>query len=353
MKTLYLTSVETFSGKTAVCLGIGKHLQTTGRNVGYLKSFSQQPVQALGHVVDEDAEFIKTMLGLPQAPWELCPVVVTPQQLIDSLSGGHNYDSQLVDTFRKSAEGKDIMLVEAGGSLRDGYCIGFQAPRVAEMLDARVLVVVRFRRQMRMVDDALGAKLFLGGHFLGVVLNWIPDTETEFVTRYAIPYLEQHDVAVLGALPERPRLAAISVGELADTLKAEILAGASQRDALAETLTVGAMGGPEALARFRRYQNKAVITGGDRSDIQLAALETSTVALILTGNLRPAEAILQLSEQHGVAVLLVPTNTLETVEAIERVYGKTRLGQAEKLASFQTLMREHMDIERLLKLLTI
>jgi hypothetical protein len=292
-------------------------------------------------------------LVLPQEPWELCTVVVTPQQLTESLTGEHNFDGQLADTFQRAAEGKDVMLVEGGGSLRDGYCIGFQAPRVAEMLDARVLVVVKFRRQMRMVDDALGAKFFLGDHFLGAVLNWVPVTDMEFVTRVAVPYLEQHGVPVLGVLPERPQLAAISVSELAETLRAEILAGASHGEALAETMTVGAMGGPEALSRFRMYQNKAVITGGDRSDIQLAALETSTVALILTGNLRPAASILQLAEQQGVAVLLVGMNTLETLEAIERVYGKTRLGQASKLASFEALMHEHMDMGRLVELLAL
>jgi len=55
---------------------------------------------------------------------------------------------------------------------------------------------------------------------------------------------------------------------------------------------VGAMNVDSALAHFRRQPNKAVITGGDRPDIQLAALETSTRCLILTGNLPPNPLII-------------------------------------------------------------
>jgi hypothetical protein len=124
-------------------------------------------------------------------------------------------------------------------------------------------------------------------------------------------------------------------------------------DTLIETFTVGAMSAEAALSRFRRQQHKAVITGGDRSDIQLAALETSTAALILTGNLHPSPLILQQAEELGVPVLLVGTNTMETVERIERTFGKTRLGQAEKLETFLTLVLENVDLEPIYRVLAV
>ena len=98
---------------------------------------------------------------------------------------------------------------------------------------------------------------------------------------------------------------------------------------------------------FRRKLNKAVITGGDRTDIQLAALETSTTTLILTGNLQPSPLIIKQAEDFGVSVLLVRENTMETVEAIEQVFGKTRLGQPDKLAEFESLFAENLDFDRL------
>ena len=118
---------------------------------------------------------------------------------------------------------------------------------------------------------------------------------------------------------------------------------------LVENLSVGAMTVESALPLFRRTINKAVITGGDRTDLQAAALETSTAALILTGNLQPSATIVRRAEELGVAVLLVSDSTMETVEKIESVLGRTRLGQAEKLNRFQAMLAEHLDYERLLK----
>ena len=122
-------------------------------------------------------------------------------------------------------------------------------------------------------------------------------------------------------------------------------------DVLIENFTVGAMNAEAALSRFRRQQNKVVITGGDRTDIQLAALETSTSGLILTGNLKPSPLILDQAEKLGVPVLLVETSTMETVEKIEQSFGKTRLGQTEKLETFQQLMEENIKLDTIYEVL--
>jgi hypothetical protein len=124
-------------------------------------------------------------------------------------------------------------------------------------------------------------------------------------------------------------------------------------EALIETYTIGAMTAEAALARFRRQKNKAVITGGDRSDIQLAALETSTVALILTGNLQPSPIIIQQADSLGIPVLLVKSATMEAVDRIEQAYSRTRLGQPEKLEAFIQLMEEHVDTKAIFSALSL
>jgi len=65
MTTLYFTSIEAFSGKTALCVGIGKRLLRDGFSVGYMKPISTTARRVEGKVVDEDAEFIKELLDSP------------------------------------------------------------------------------------------------------------------------------------------------------------------------------------------------------------------------------------------------------------------------------------------------
>ncbi|MBC8333044.1 MAG: phosphotransacetylase family protein [Anaerolineae bacterium] len=349
MKTLYITSVERYSGKTALCLALGKRLLKDGYQVGYLKPLSLQPWRVGSEITDEDAAFVKQALGLAVAPADLSPVVVTSKLLRDYVSDATPED--LMPKVRaaavKAGEGKDVLLLEGGGSLREGYVMGLPSPQVAAELGSQVLVLVKYRDDVRLMDDALTARFRLGDSLSGIIINRVPVEATEFVEKIARPYFEKHKIPVLGVLPEVSALASLTVVELLEVLDAQMLTETQSTDAVIEHLTVGAMTAEAALSRFRKQRNKAVITGGDRTDIQLAALETSTTCLVLTGNLRPSPLIIKQADQMGVPVLLVPGNTMETVEAIDKIFGKTRLGQTAKLEQFQALLNSHVDLKRI------
>jgi len=357
MKSLSITSVEHYSGKTATCLALGMRFQADGYQVGYLKPLSMLPYRISDlksgtvHIADEDAAFVKEILNLTGEPWELSPVVLTPEFLEESLKTGQVPElmGKVKAAYQRAIAGKDILLLEGGGSLREGYVVGLPTLEVAKQLTSQMLVVVRYRGEVQILDDVLAAQFMLGEGLCGVIMNRVPAEAKVFVSKIAIPYIEKRGVPVFGALPDLKSLSALTVGELIKVLDAEVLTRLTRQQALVENLTVGAMTADTALSRFRKYSNKAVITGGDRTDIQLAALETSTTCLVLTGNLRPSPLVVKQAEEFGVAVLLVRTNTMETIEAIERVFGKTRLGEKTKLTQFQALMDENCDYERLYK----
>lgn len=355
MKCLYITSVEKYSGKTAVCLALGKLYQASGYQVGYLKPFSLQPWRVQGKLADEDADFVSEILDLDLKPWELSPVIVTSERLRAHLTG--NEETDLMNIVKKAADKacseEDLLLLEGGGSLREGYGMNLPTPDVAKELGSKVLAVVKYRDDVRVLDDVLAAKFRLDNFLSGVVINRVPENALGFVNNLVTPYLEKKGVPVLGVLPEVRGLAALSVGEIIDVLDAEVLTEHANKDSLVEVLMVGAMTEDAALRRFRKQHNKAVITGGDRTDIQLAAMETSTNCLILTGNLHPNNLIIKQADTMGVPILLVPSNTMETVEKLDRIFGKTRLGQKAKLEMFMDLVSEHVDLDRLNKVLEL
>jgi uncharacterized protein len=353
MKTLYVTSVERHSGKTATCLALGKHFQASGYRVGYFKPLSLQPWRVAGRVADEDAAFAKEVLELKAEPWELSPVVVTPDFLRAHMSSETETDlmQKVRAAFEAACDGQDVVLLEGGGSLREGYVVGLPTPAVAANCGGDLLAIVKYRDEVRVLDDALAAYSRLGETLRGIIINRVPLDATAFVSEVAVPYLERQGIPALGVLPEVPSLEALTVAELVTVLEAQVLTKHYSPGAIVETLNVGAMTAEAALSRFRKQINKAVITSGDRADIQLAALETSTTCLILTSNLRPSPLIVKQADEFNVAVLLVRTNTLETVEAIERIFGKTRLGQVAKLQRYEALLAEHVDLNRLYQVL--
>jgi BioD-like phosphotransacetylase family protein len=353
MKSLYITAVVTFSGKTALALGIGLKLQADGRKVGYLKPVSTQPYLFEGKVVDEDADFVRRTLGLDTPASELAPVVIDDVLFDKMLQGKANrqFMEDVQAAYAKAAQGKDVLLVEGGASLREGYAVDLSPVKLINALNLPTLGVVRYRSGVMLVDDVLALRDRVrsaeNDHLVGVVINSVPTEVIDQVRSKVVPFLERQGVPILGVLPHNQALMSISVGELIQTLEARVLTAPTSGDVLIENLSVGAMSVESAIPHFRRTLRKAVITGGDRADIQAAALETSTAALVLTGNLQPSSTILQHAEERGVAVLLVPHNTIETVERLERVFGKTRLAHPEKLNRFREILDANLDWTRL------
>lgn len=350
MKPIYVTAAVTFSGKTALLLGIGLKLQSMGRKVGYLKPVSTQPFILNGKLVDEDAEFVRRSLGLEMPTSELAPVIVD-DALLDGLMDGsikRDFAAEVRSAYERVSQGKDVMLLEGAASLREGYVVGLNASTVAEMLGLPIIGVVRYRTNVMLVDDVLTMRGRVGDKLAGVVFNNVSAEAMDVVRGKIAPYLEKQGVRVYGVLPHEQALMSMSVDELADILGARRLNRVTG-EALIENLAVGAMTVESAVPHFRRMQHKAVITGGDRADIQAAALDTSTAALVLTGNLQPSSTILRHADEQGVAVLMVPYTTIETVEKVENVFGRTRLAHPEKLNHFRATLDEYLNWSRLLE----
>ncbi|MFM7189783.1 MAG: DRTGG domain-containing protein, partial [Microcystaceae cyanobacterium] len=83
--------------------------------------------------------------------------------------------------------------------------------------------------------------------------------------------------------------------------------------------------------------------GGDRTDLQLAALETSTSCLILTGHLPPQPLIISRAEDLEIPILSVNLDTLKTVEIVDQTFGTVRLQETIKVDCLQQLLAEHFD----------
>jgi BioD-like phosphotransacetylase family protein len=348
MSTLYIASTATFSGKSALCVGIARQLERDGYRIGYMKPVSTG-VRLAESLIDEDAAFMKQTFGLSDALEDMVPVGITPRNVESLLRGNENTDFAgiLQSAYGRIAEGRDVIILEGGCNLREGRLIGLPAARVAGLLSARALMVVKYKDDMQVLDDALTARERLAPSLIGVVVNAVPRQSMPLLQELVKPVLEERGVPVLAILPQERLLLSVSVGELAEFLSGKILCGQDRTDELVEHLMVGAMSVDSALTYFRRKPNKAVITGGDRPDIQLAALETSTKCLILTGNLQPSPIILGRAEEVGVPMILVRQDTLSAVEVIERFFGKTRFHQEKKVHRFEEMLHDRFDFERL------
>ena len=348
MATLYVASTERLAGKTAFCIGLARQLQRAGQQVGYMKPVSSGS-RLDADAADEDALYFKRALDLPDTMESIAPVNLRPRMFEELLLGasGHDFGLDLQSAYARVAQGRDTILLEAGSNLREGAVVNLAPPQVSNLLDARDLLVVKYDSDQQLMDDALAGKTRFGDAFAGVVLNCVPRPHLRFAEEVAMPALEQRGIPVFAVLPLERLLQSVTVGELAESLSGEVLCCQGQMDELVEHVMVGAMTAASALSYFRQKPNKAVITGWDRSDIQYAALETSTKCLILTGNQEPTGGIRRRAEEVGVPLILVRQDTMAAVEVVERSFGRTRCHHPKKVERFEEMLADRLDLGRL------
>lgn len=349
MATLYVASTETFVGKSAMCAVLLEHYKASGRTTGYMKPVSVSAAQTERGAVDLDARLMHDMFQLQEPIEQLAPVLVTTSLIEQALSGETpDYAQQIRQAYESVARGKDVMILEGANTWAEGALLNLSADQVSDLLDAPVLLINRFRT-IAAVDIIMAVQRYLGDRLLGVVLNQVFASQVDHVQKSVTPFLEQHGVPVLGLIPHDAQIEAPSVQDVIEHIGATVI-GDGNRERLVEHLSVGAMSADAALSFFRRKPNKAVVTGGDRADLQIAALETSTACIILTGNMRPAATVLSRAAERKVPLLLTSDDTLTTVQRLESLMGHLRFGSARS-DHFVQLASQHLDWARLDQLL--
>jgi BioD-like phosphotransacetylase family protein len=312
-----------------------------------MKPVSVGVAHAQDVVLDDDAAFIRQHFGLSDPLDRIAPVLVTPSVIESILRGQeHDFARRLREAYVAISRDKDFVLLEGANTWAEGSLIDLSADQITDLFQVPVLLISRYRGSF-VLDAILAVQRYIGDRLVGVLLNQIAEPQFDFVGSRVVPFLEQRGIPVLGAIVQDPQLAGVTVGELLGYLGGQLIGNQAWLDKLIEHLMIGAMSATAALAHFRRRDNKAVFTGGDRTDMQLAALETSTSVLVLTGNLRPALTVIDRAEEREVPIILLADDTLTAVERADRIFGHIRFKQAAKIERFTMLLDQHFDFARL------
>jgi len=306
--------------------------------------------------LDEDLIFMISALGLP--PDHLPPMIarMDPETIVQQMQNlATQSPADLLAPLRSYCQAYtgDLLLLEGPADLEEGVLFQISLADMSRDLEAGVLLISRLSSPA-VVNGLLAAHHQLGSRLLGVLFNDVAEDQNTMLRQSIMPFLEGRGIPVFGVLPSDRILRSISVAELVNQLEAQVLCCQEHtEDILIEAFVIGAMSVNSALKYFRRSEHKAVITGGDRTDIQLAALETGSACLILTGQHSLDPRIQHRAEELEVPILLVELDTFTTSERIERVFGQVRLQERVKVRCIESLMSTNFDFSRFCQHLNI
>lgn len=351
-KKLYLIG-QSGSGKTAIALGLALLWKEKGFKVGYFKP--KRSGHNLHHNRDADAYLLKKVLGLPWEVGQLAPLRLESIYIFGPedhhSSSIEKMEAKLKDCFQEIAANSQIVITEGGRSPCACFSLLLDDFNLAKKWEAPVIFVSNLDK-----DDDLDRLIFYnnymqdrGLYLLGNIFNNVSPAVLSKAREVYLPLLEKKGYRLLAIMPSHPAITFPTVKEFHEALKGEILTGEENLGLPVEEIVVGTMTIEGALRYLRRAINKAVITGGDRSDMALTALETSTSVLILTGGLYPDMRVISQARERGVPVLLVHYDTYTTIGLLQGIARQIRPHDSETITLIKEEVRRHCPWEKILE----
>jgi len=352
MKRIQIVSTERHSGKSLLCLALGRSLSERGFRIAYMKPISFEVSYATGEPIDRDANAVRSVLHLGDNLHDIAPVPLEGPFLREAIeSGDRGFRERISSAFRRITADRDVAIIEGRNYLGLGIGASLSDLDLADLLGTDVILLTSYDGE-EAVDRILCAlRLFEDGpRVLGVVLRNVPvDRQLGIVEEVFVPFLADRGAEVLGMIPHDPGARSVTTDEISKRLGGRIV-GSTRLGGEVRHFVVGALGPEASMRTFRRTPDLGVITGGDRTEILDAALEVPNLrCLIVTGNERPRKEIVERANAADVPIILAGQNTMTTsavcAEMLERVW----IHPSETLDRAVAHVDANIDVDRILE----
>ncbi|MBU7027469.1 MAG: AAA family ATPase [Theionarchaea archaeon] len=345
MDKLVVGSMRRSAGKTSFIVGLIQALQKQ-KTFGYMKPFGDRLLYRKKRLWDYDSALIANIFGLKEDPENI--TIAFEHSKIKYMYDEQATKEKLAEMAANTGEGKDVLLVEGGKDLTHGVSVYLDAVSVTTYLDGGLLLVISGDEDS-IIDDITFVKKYVNMkdvNFKGVVINKVQDIK-DFTDIY-VDTITEMGITVLGVIPYETELTYVSVGYLAEFLFAKVLAGENGLNNVAKNIFVGALSANAALRNpLFSKEDKLIITGGDRTDMILAALDSDTAGIVLTNNIVPPPTIISKAKDRGIPLLLVSFDTFQCAKKIDDLEPLVTKDDTEKIQLLGNVVQEHVDIEEI------
>ena len=354
IRTIYLCSLRERVGKSLLSIGIMQKLKKEGKKAAYFKPIGI-PKGAFSSKADPDVGFIQNTIFKTDLPYNIISPVSIPDcyyvDLIDASRKGENL-KKIKDAYEElKKENLDYIIIEGAPSIKKYIRVGLDDLSVADAIGLNELVYIQTESSDKCIDDLFFTKKYFeyrAMKFKGVIFNNIDYDYIARIKELNENHIKRYGIQILGIVEKSIELLSARVSEVMYAIGGELIndSASSNLDNRVETYIIGAMNTQAAQKYFRQSKKSAVITGGDRTDLALAALHEDVSCLILTGFIHPDVSVITAANERNIPILLSPSDTYTTMRNMMRL--KPGL-QEDELDLVLKLMEDSINWEFLLE----
>lgn len=340
MDKVVIGSMRKSAGKTSIIVGIAGALK---KKMAYLKPFGERLLYRKKRLWDYDSALITHIFGLQEDPVDMS--IGFDHSKLRYMYDEEGTRQKLLETMAHISRDKEILFIEGGKDLTYGISIYLDTLSLARYTGSKLFIVVSGEE-----DTILDEILFLKKHvdltgvpLGGIIVNKVQNLD-EFQNTH-LPVINKMGVRVIGVIPYQSELTCFSVYYLADRLFAKVITGEGGLKRVVKNIIIGAWSANVFLqSPVFKKENKLVITGGDRTDMILASLESDTSGIILTNNILPPSNIISKATERNIPLLMVFSDTYQTAKQIENLEPLLTKDDTDKVELLKELCRKHVDL---------
>ncbi|TMM31892.1 phosphate acetyltransferase [Polaribacter aestuariivivens] len=359
-KSIYITTVESDSGKSLISLGILRMMLTKSAKVGYFRPIINE-INTEGY--DEHTNTAINFFNL-DIDYKDC-YAYTQSEVVELLSEGQEDEviHHVIKKYKKLEAKYDYVLVEGTDFSGNGGFTELDVNlMIAKNLNIPALIVGSGNGKKK--KDFINTMQLSYNSFIqkevdviGIIANKIEEDEVDYIRQELIKSFP--DKLQIDIIPKVDFLAFPTVKEVVKALKGRVLFGEQFLDNAIGSYSTGAMQLRNYLTRIK--ENALVITPGDRADIILGALQANSsknypkiAGIILTGRLIPEESIIKLIEgvQSTVPIISVEGGTFSISNKIGSVKSKIYATHNKKILLSLDTFDKFVNAEGLTNILT-
>ncbi|MBI4496043.1 MAG: AAA family ATPase [Deltaproteobacteria bacterium] len=340
MEKWVVASMRPSAGKTSAIVGLAG---MRGKKIGYMKPFGERLLYRKKRLWDYDSSVVTSTFGLPDDPVDLS--IGFDHSKLRYLYDEERTREKLLEMMARVEKDREVIFIEGGRDLASGISVHLDALSVARFTGARLLLIVSgdedtilddlvfFQRHVHLADIRLA----------GVILNKLSNLK-DFQNCH-LPVIARLGIPVLGMIPYESRLTYYSMAYLAERLFAKVITGEEGLKRKVKNVIIGAWSASVAQRDpvFHK-ESKLVITGGDRTDMILAALESDTSGIVLTNNILPPPRLISKAAELKIPLLLVSSDTFQTAQQIDRLEPLLAQEDAEKIELLIQMCKDHIHL---------
>lgn len=343
MKNLIFGSITEGAGKTSLIVGLAKALN---KKFAYLKPFGDRLIYRKKRLWDYDSALITNIFGLDQSSEDM--TIGFEHSKLRYMYDGDSIKTKLLDMAHNLEGNNQVLFVEGGKDLIYGTSIHLDTLSLLRYAGGKLILVIA-GDDSAIIDEITFVKKYMSmeGIEFGVIINKVCNLDDYKDTH--LQDIKEMGIEVLGVIPHEQDLTYVPVSYIAEKLQARVIAGEGGLSRRVKNVFVGAMS-VDAATRLPlfRLENKLAITGGDRSDMIVAALESSTSAVILTANIIPPQNIIAKAADKNIPLLLVPFDTFRAAKQVDDMTPLLTKDDNERIGLLQKTIEKYVDFKAII-----